>query len=344
VDSGWISSVGSYVPRFENAVAAMTGSAHAIAVCNGTAALHLALHCLGIGTGDEVIVPSFTYIAPVNAIQQTGATPVFADCRSTDWLIDPMDVVRCITTRSKAILVPHLYGGAADMPALLALAAKHGLIVIEDCAEAIGTRLAGRHVGRFGAVGTFSFFGNKTVTTGEGGMVICDDPVLATRLRQLRSHAQSANRRYWHEERGFNYRMTNICAAIGLAQMERIDSIIDRKQQIAARYRTLLSGLDIVFAQPGSEVASSEWLVTILLPDGIDRPKLVARMLACGVETRPVFGCVHQMPMYRTGATLPTSETISRRGLSLPSYPGLSDDELSRVARCLAMACSEQSR
>ena len=217
MDSSWISSIGVFVERFEQAMAEATGAAHAIAVCNGTVALHLALHVLGLRAGEEVIVPSFTYIASVNTIAQTGATPVFAESRRSDWQIDPDDAARRITRRTKAIMPVHLYGYACDMKVLQDLAAQHGLAVVEDCAEAMGTRLAGRHVGTFGEIGTFSFFGNKTVTTGEGGMLVTNDDELAMRLRQTKGQGQSLTKRYWHEIFGFNYRMTNIAAAIGTA-------------------------------------------------------------------------------------------------------------------------------
>ena len=183
LDTTWISSIGVFIGRFERAACVATGARHAVGVCNGTVALHLALHCLGIGPDDEVIVPSFTYIASVNAIAQTGAKPVFAECRSSDWLLDPADVAARITPRTKAILPVHLYGLACDMPALKALADTHGLSIVEDCAEAFGTTLHGHHVGTFGDVGTFSFFGNKTISTGEGGMVIAQDDALAARMR-----------------------------------------------------------------------------------------------------------------------------------------------------------------
>jgi perosamine synthetase len=343
LDTSWISSLGVFLPRFEQAVAEATGARHALAVSNGTVALHLALHCLGIGPGDEVIVPSFTYIASVNTIAQTGATPVFADCRASDWLLDPEDAARRITGRTRAILPVHLYGAACDMPALRRLADAHGLAIVEDCAEALGTIIGGRHVGTFGDVGTFSFFGNKTVTTGEGGMVIANDDDLAARLRQAKGQGQSATRRYWHEVMGFNYRMTNIQAAIGLAQMERFDAILARKREIAARYRTALAGLPITFQRPDAGVEGSDWLVTLLLPAGINRDAVMAEMQARGVETRPVFYCAHHMPMYRTEQSFPVSEDISARGLSLPSYPALTDADVLRVVDALAAALAMPS-
>ncbi len=336
VESSWISSLGTFISKFEAAVAAATGCPHAVSVCNGTVALHLALHCLDIGPGDEVIVPTFTYIASVNTIAQTGATPVFAESRRDDWLLDPTDIERRITPRTKAILPVHLYGAACDMEAILAIARRHGLRVVEDCAEALGTRLHGRHVGTFGDVGTFSFFGNKTVTTGEGGLVIAGDPALAARLRITKGQGQSLTRRYWHEVLGFNYRMTNIAAAIGLAQIERLDAVLRRKREIGRLYRELSDTLPVEFQIPTVGVAGSDWLVSVLLPRGVDRERLMERMSERGIETRPVFFCAHTMPMYAQGESFPIAEEIAARGLSLPSYPLLSNANVKRVVETLA--------
>lgn len=338
MDSTWISSIGPFIERFERAVAEATGAAHAIAVCNGTVALHLALHALGLGPGDEVIVPSFTYIASVNAIAQTGATPVFAESRRSDWLLDVEDAARRVTPRTRAIMPVHLYGHACDMAAVGALADRHGLAVVEDCAEALGTTLAGRHVGRFGAVGTFSFFGNKTVTTGEGGMLITDDPALAARLRQAKGQGQSLTRRYWHEVPGFNYRMTNVAAAIGTAQMERLPGILARKRALAAGYRALLAECRVEFQEPLPGMEGSDWLVSLLLPEGVDRDRVMADLAAEGIETRPVFYPAHHMPMYAQALRLPVAEEIARRGMSLPSYPDLTGADVERVAAALGAA------
>lgn len=342
IDSTWISSIGAFIERFEAAMAEATGARHAISVCNGTVALHLALHCLDIGPGDEVIVPSFTYIASVNTIAQTGATPVFAESRAGDWLLDPADVERRITPRTRAILPVHLYGAACDMAALGAIAQRHGLRVIEDCAEALGTTIEGRHVGTFGDIGTFSFFGNKTVTTGEGGMVIAADDALAQRLRMTKGQGQSLTRRYWHEMLGFNYRMTNIAAAIGLGQIERLDAVLARKRAIAGEYRRLLSALPVTFQLPDKAVHSSEWLMSVLLPEAADRERLMADMADAGIDTRPVFYCAHMMPMYAKGERFPVAENIAARGISLPSYPQLSADDLARVADSLAAGLRKQ--
>lgn len=332
LDSGWISSIGKYTTRFEQMVCEYTAIEHAAAVSNGTVALHLALHCLDIGPGDEVIVPTFTYIASVNTIAQTGATPIFVDSRPGDWLIDVDDVRRSITPRTKAIMAVHLYGSMCDMPALVELAQERGLKIVEDCAEALGSSLDGTHAGGFGDVGTFSFFGNKTVTTGEGGMVVTRDRALAARMRKVKGQGQSLERTYWHDEIGFNYRMTNICAAIGVAQMERIDQILLRKRRIASLYCASLSDPLIEFQKPIDGVVSSDWLVSLLLPVGTDRAAVMHRLLEQGIDTRPVFYCAHHMPMYLTHGSHPVAESIAARGLSLPSYPALTDDQVKFIS------------
>ncbi|MBC7578508.1 MAG: DegT/DnrJ/EryC1/StrS family aminotransferase [Tardiphaga sp.] len=338
LDTTWISSIGPFVDRFEASFRQATGARHAHSVSNGTVALHLALHCLDIGPGDEVIVPAFTYIASVNTIAQTGAKPIFVDCRPEDWLIDIEDVARKITPRTKAIMPVHLYGAVCDMTGLQALASSHKLKLVEDCAEALGSSIDGTHVGRFGDIGTFSFFGNKTVTTGEGGMVIAADDELAARLKLVKGQGQSPTRRYWHVELGFNYRMTNICAAIGLAQMERLDAILNRKREIASLYRSLTAEMPVEYQKLREDAASSDWLVSLLLPRGTDRDGVMGFLKDAGIESRPVFYCAHQMPMYSTGETFSTAEDIAMRGISLPSYPGLSNEDIERVADTLQKA------
>lgn len=342
VSSGWISSLGQYVDRFEQAIKDVTGAKHAIAVSNGSVALHLALHCLDVGPGDEVIVPTFTYIASVNAIALAGAKPIFVDVRMEDWLIDPAAVERAITPRTKAILPVDLYSAVVD-PAVFDLARKQGIAIVEDSAEVFGTTVSGTHVGHLADVATFSFFGNKTVTTGEGGAVISNDDALAARLRKVKGQGQSLDKRYWHDEVGFNYRMTNICAAIGLAQIERLDQILARKQAIAALYRDQLANSGMQFQQVPDDVKSSEWLISALVPHGVDRDEVMRHMAANGVDTRPVFYCAHHMPMYATDQVLPVAEEISRRGISLPSFPALSDDEVRQVAAALQDAIRAQS-
>jgi perosamine synthetase len=305
----------------------------------------LAVHCLDIGPGDEVIVPTFTYIASVNAIAQTGATPIFAESRHSDWLIDPTKIEALITPHTKAILPVHLYGAVCDMPAIVEIARKHGLRVIEDCAESLGATLHGQHTGTFGDIGTFSFFGNKTITAGEGGAVIAADRALSQRLRIVKGQGQSLTRRYWHEELGFNYRMTNVAAAIGFAQSERLPQILARKRRIAKRYRTLLSDLPVTFQKLDPGVAGSEWLVSMLLPRGCDRARLMADMAEQLVETRPVFFCAHHMPTYvdlSASVRSPVAEDVAARGISLPSYPTLTEQDQQRVVVALARALAAQ--
>jgi Predicted pyridoxal phosphate-dependent enzyme apparently involved in regulation of cell wall biogenesis len=335
IDTAWISSIGKYTEKFETMVAQFTGSPHAAAVSNGTVAIHLALHCLDIGPGDEVIVPTFTYIASVNTIAQTGAKPVFVDSLADDWLLDPEDVKRKITSRTKAIMPVHLYGSVCDMQAIGRIGAEHGLAIVEDCAEALGSSLNGQHVGTFGDASTLSFFGNKTVTTGEGGMVLSRDEQLAARIRKVKGQGQSLTRRYWHDELGFNYRMTNICAAIGVAQMERIDQILDRKRHIAKLYRSELSNGPFEFQKLAPGVVGSDWLVSLLLPHGTDRDLLMKRLGEKGIDSRPVFFPAHHMPMYLTGDAHPVAEDIAARGISLPSFPGLRDEQVVAIANAL---------
>jgi perosamine synthetase len=330
IGSGWISSIGPYVEKFESSLAREIGVPYAIAVSNGTVALHLALHCLGVGPGDEVIVPTFTYIASVNAIAQTGATPVFVDSRASDWNLDARDVERRITSATKAIMPVHLYGMPCD-PEINALARRHGLFVVEDCAEALGSYLGGKHVGAEADVATFSFFGNKTVTTGEGGAVSASDPVLAARLKKVKGQGQSLDRRYWHDELGFNYRMTNICAAIGTAQMERLREILERKSRIAELYRDNLPSKYFTFQKGEANAKSSNWLVSVLLPPECDRDQVMNELAADGIDSRPVFYCAHHMPMYQSPAIFPVAEDIARRGLSLPSFPALSDEQVVEI-------------
>ena len=339
--SGWISSIGPFVERFEQAIASAVGAQEAIAVCNGTVALHLAMHCLGIGPGDEVIVPTFTYIASVNTIAQTGATPIFAESRLSDWLLDPADVEKRITPRTKAIMPVHLFGAVCD-PEINLLARRHGLFIVEDCAEALGSSIDGRHVGLDADVATFSFFGNKTVTTGEGGAVVARDPAVAARLRKVKGQGQATDRRYWHDEIGFNYRLTNIAAAIGTAQMERLDAILTRKKQIANLYREVLDKGVLTFQHLPANVESSNWLVSLLLPEGCDRDAVMANLAKNQIDSRPVFYCAHHMPMYRSEEAFPVAEAIARRGISLPSYPAMTDEDVERVAWALSDAVESQ--
>lgn len=336
IESTWISSKGKRINEFESRFASWLGVNHALSVSNGTVALHVALEALGIGPGDEVLVPTLTYIASVNAISYTGAKPVFVDSEPEYWQISPQDAERKISARTKAIMPVHLYGHACDMDAIMALARKHSLLVIEDCAEAIGTRIGNRLVGTFGDIACFSFFGNKTITTGEGGMVVCNDDKLADMVARLKGQGLAKDREYWHDLIGFNYRMTNICAAIGCAQMEAIDEIIERKQALAQWYREGLAGVPVQVqpVRPGS--FHSFWMVSVLTEDAGSREPLRVWLREKGIETRPLFYPVHMMDMYRHGGeSFPVAEDLAGRGVNLPSYPDLTEQDVGEICSCI---------
>jgi perosamine synthetase len=338
VKSGWVSSIGEYVTRFEEGIAAACGVQHAVATSNGTTALHLALLAHGIGPGDEVIVPSLTFIATANAVRYVGATPVFADSDADHWCIDPAAVERLITPRTKAIVPVHLYGHPADMDAIAAIARERGIIVIEDAAEALGATYRGRPSGSLGDSAVFSFYGNKLITTGEGGMLVTGDAALAERARLLRDHAMDPARRYWHDEIGYNFRLTNIQAAIGVAQIERMDEFLARKRAIAARYREGFA--DVAGIELQREMAwagSSWWMSTVELAPafGIDRDALARALAARGVDTRPVFLPVHILPPYRQGRVLHNAQRLARRAITLPSAASLTPEDQDYVIRCV---------
>lgn len=337
LDTSWISSRGRFVPEFEERFAQRIGIEHAASVCNGTVALHLALMALGIGPGDEVIVPTLTYIASANAVAYTGATPVFVDSVRETWQIDPEDVRRHITPRTRAIMPVHLYGQACDMDALMAIAAEHRLFVIEDCAEAFGTFYKGRHVGTFGDISTFSFFGNKTITTGEGGMVVSNDKTLIERSRHLKGQGLAAHREYWHDVVGYNYRMTNIEAAIGLAQLERADEFIGKKRALAESYRAALKDLPVEVHAEAADTVHSYWMVSILVERAEQRDALRNHLAAAGIETRPLFYPLHTMPMYsRNYRKHAVAEDLAWRGINLPSWPGLSAAQVEQITSAIA--------
>lgn len=335
LDSSWISSRGEYIGLFESSFAEYTGVPHATSVCNGTVALHLALLALGIGPGDEVIVPTLTYIASVNTILQVGATPVFADSLESTWQIDPQDARHKIGPRTRAIMAVHLYGQTSDMDALTALCREHDMYLIEDCAEAFGSYYNGQHVGTFGDVATFSFFGNKTITTGEGGMLISRDQAVIERAYRLKTQGVSPTREYWHEGLGYNYRMTNICAAIGLAQLEEADNILARKRQIAAWYAEQLGDLPLRTHAEVPGTIHSFWMCSILLDDGSLRQALRDHLQRAGIETRPLFHPAHHMEHCRTDDVLPVAESLSTRGINLPSYPALDEREVGLVCAAI---------
>jgi perosamine synthetase len=343
LDTTWISSSGRFIPAFEEMFAEFCGVRHAIATSNGTVALHLALVALGVEPGDEIIVPTLTYIATANAVRYCNATPVFADCDPGTLNIDPLDIARQITPRTKGIIVVHLYGHPVDMDPILELARAYGLFVLEDAAEAHGAEYRGQRVGGFGECATFSFFGNKIVTSGEGGMVTTNDDQLAQRLRLHRGQGMDPDRRYWHPVIGYNYRITNIAAAIGLAQMERVDQALEARYRLAGWYAERLAGLtDRLSLLKVEEWARPVfWMQTVLLSEGgeADRDRVMARLDAANIETRPVFYPMHVLPPYRQdSARFPNATSCAARGINLPTHALLSEDDVDRVCQELAVA------
>jgi perosamine synthetase len=332
LDSTWISSKGKFIPLFEQHFAKAVGVKHATAVCNGTIALHLAMLTLGIGPGDEVIVPTLTYIASVNAIAYVGATPVFVDSLESTWQMDPADVERKITPATKAILAVHLYGHPCDMDALVSLATKYDVFLVEDCAEAFGSFYKERHVGSFGDIATYSFYGNKTITTGEGGMVVTNDQTLYERAVSYKGQGLAKYREYWHDVIGYNFRMTNICAAIGLAQLEQAEQTLVMKRQIAQWYKAGLAGLPVTVHEESPEVRHSYWMCSVLVDDAAQREPLRTYLTENGIETRPLFYPVHTMPMYSEKYQRhPVAEGLGWRGINLPSWPGLTFEQVEYV-------------
>lgn len=336
LDSTWISSKGKFISEFEREFAEYVEIEFATTVSNGTVALHLALEGLGIGPGDEVIVPTFTYIASVNAITYTGATPVFVDSLSETWQVDPEDIEKKITDKTRAIMIVHLYGHPCEMDPIVRLAKENNIFIIEDCAEAFGSRYKNRHVGTFGDVSTFSFFGNKTITTGEGGMVITPHRYLYERMNHLKSQGVAPYMQYWHDMVGYNYRMTNISAAIGLAQLEQANDFIAKKRQIADWYRMGLEGLPLTFHNEVGDVFHSYWMCSIILKDASLRDPLRQYLSDQGVETRPLFYPVHLMPMYSKRFEVhPVAEKLGLSGMNLPSWPGLDEEKVSYIIQLM---------
>jgi perosamine synthetase len=332
--TGWISSQGTFVRRFEEDFKFYCKANNALAVSNGTVAIHLALDALGIGEGDEVIVPDLTFAASINAVIYTGATPVIADVTKDTWTLDPAEVRKLITPLTKAIMPVHLYGHPCDMDELMAIAEEYNLFVVEDCAEALGALYKGRHVGTFGHAATFSFFGNKTITTGEGGMVLFKNDEDYEKAAILRDHGMSKQKRYWHDMVGYNYRMTNLQAAIGCAQLEKLDDFVSAKRRMAAYYNQGLSSQPNIVLPPEKEWAfNGYWLYTCIIePDeDIRRDELIERLTKNGVETRPVFYPLHVMPPYKkyvkSGQRFPVTDYLSTNGISFPSSVNITKEE-----------------
>jgi len=347
LDSGWISSEGEFVKKFESQFAQSVGRKFGIAVCNGSVAIDVAIAALNIGVGDEVILPTFTIISCAAAIVRSGAVPVVVDCDRHTWNMDTSQIEAKITKRTKAIMVVHIYGLPVDMNPILELAKTYNLQIIEDAAEMHGQTYNGIPCGSFGAVSTFSFYANKHITTGEGGMLVANDPQLSDRCRSLRNLCFDNKNRFVHEELGWNYRMTNLQAALGVAQLERLEAIATRKRSMGKLYTELLkdvSGLQLPVAQT-SYAENIYWVYAIVLEDGVpfDAKEIMKRLGAEGIGTRPFFFPMHQQPVFKkmglfSGSSAqnhPVAEKISKRGFYLPSGAALTENQIIQVADTL---------
>lgn len=344
VASSWISSSGPFLDRFEREFAEVCGTAHAIATSNGTTALHLALATLGLGPGDEVIVPSMTYIATANAVNYCGATPVFVDIDPDTWCLNPRLIEAAITRHSKGIIPVHLLGHPADMDSINEVARTHGLWVVEDAAEATFASYKGRPIGSLGDAATFSFFGNKIITCGEGGAVTFSDPGLERRMRMLRGQGMDPARRYHFPIVGFNYRLTNVAAAILCGQMERRAAIVSRRQAIVDLYAREFVGVPgIGLRQDAPWAEAAAWMASCLVDPGhfgCRRDDLAIALAERGIDTRPMFIPIHRLPPYEQSARkrrtdLPVTDNLGSLGLMLPTYPQMTDDDVRHVCSCI---------
>lgn len=340
IETGWISSEGPFVRQFEEQFSARLGRKHGIAVCNGSAALEAAVVALGIGPGDEVILPTFTIISCAAAVVRAGATPVVVDCDAHTWNMDANQVMARIGPRTRAIMAVHIYGLPVDMNPILDLAQRHGLHLIEDAAEAHGQTYRGRPCGSFGDISAFSFYPNKHVTTGEGGMLLTDDDALAERCRSLRNLCFRPGRRFIHEELGWNMRMSNLQAALGVAQLERLDEFVDRKRRMGKRYGELLSGISGLQLPLAStdHAENIYWVYGVVLDEAVphDAEAAMVKLGARGIGTRPFFWPMHEQPVFRQmdlfqGECHPVAESIARRGFYLPSGLALTREQVEQV-------------
>lgn len=344
VRSNWISSAGRYIREFEELFAEKVGARHGVACSNGTAALHLALATLGLGPGDEVLIPAFTMIATANAVSYTGATLVLVDSEPETWNMDVRKLASAITHRTKAICVVHTYGHPVDMDPVGELARSRKLWVVEDAAEAHGALYRGRPCGSLGDVASFSFYANKIITTGEGGMVTTNNAEIARVARRLRDHAFSDERHFWHTYRGFNYRMTNMQAAIGLAQTERFDELVSIRRANAERYSNLLKGIGgLTLPREEPWARNVFWMYGLLVEEefGIGRDELRRRLAKRGIETRTFFIPIHCQPVYfrrYRGQRFPVAEELCKRGLYLPSGATLTEEDIRFVAESVMEA------
>lgn len=348
IRENWI-TMGAKVRRFEELFARYCGVRHAMAACNGTASLHLALIAVRVGPGDEVILPDLTYVASANAVVYCGAKPALCDVTPDTGCLDPEKVERRITRRTKAIMAVHLYGHPCDMDALREIGRKHGIAVVEDAAEAHGAEVNGKRAGSLGDVGSFSFYGNKMITTGEGGMCTTDCDEIAQRVRLYRGQGVDPGKRYWHPVVGYNYRMTDLQGAVGCAQMQRIAGVLSQRRRLAAAYEERLkdSGLLLPVEKPWAR--NAYWMYSIAVP-GIfsdERDRIIRALSERGVEARPVFYPLHQLPPYASlgdDSEFPVATRLGRSGISLPTHGAMTDADVERVVESLqAVVCLRRS-
>ncbi len=334
--STWISSSGEYIQRFESGFAKFCNVKHGVAVSNGTVALHLALIALGVGEGDEVIIPDLTFAATANAVLHANATPVIVDVNKNDWTISPLEISKAITSKTKAIIPVHLYGQPCDMDAIMDIAKKNKLFIIEDCAEAHGALYKGQKVGSFGDISCFSFFGNKVITTGEGGMCVTNSLNLDTEMRTFRDHGMSKSKRYWHDRVGYNYRMTNLQAAIGLAQLERITEILKWRREIEEEYREKLAKISsIEFQSEIDDRNKITWLVSIMV-NSKNRDNILSKLNSAKIDARPFFYSLGDMEIFKEYLfSNEQSKLISEKGINLPTNLSVDSETIDRISKVL---------
>lgn len=344
IDTGWVSANGRFIKEFEGKFAEFCGTKYAISCSNGTVSLHLILMSLGIGPGDEVIMPTLTYIATANSVRYCGATPIFVDSEEGTFNMDPSKIEEKITVHTKAIMPVHLYGLPCDMDSILRVAERHGIPVIEDAAEAHGALYHGKKVGGFGLAASFSFFGNKVITCGEGGMVTTNDDELYKKMMLLKSQGVSSSRRYWHIIIGYNYRMTNMQAAVGLGQLENVEWHIAQRKRVAALYEKHLGDCKLVRLQKVPKgFESVYWMNNIVLSDEVSksRDEVMSKMEAANIEMRPVFYPMHIMPPHKEDVSYPVAEKLGARGISLPSHALLTEEDVTYVCNSLKSIIQE---